>query len=173
MNVSDLQTGYLVEADYNILDLASYNNIDDGFISVSMINELLGCKKELIIIDSKDDLYKDNSKRFVMEIKKIVNHVVPQFFVEENSVVEKISNSLNGYRIKTVGTYLPLNLVVEYEGKYFGIMIFENPGSTDFAIMNEYREINSSDFPIIIIWLSDLVDDYNKIIKKVVEGIRS
>lgn len=173
LNVSDLQTGYLIEADYNILDLASYNHIDDGFVSVSMINELLGCKKELIIIDSKDDLCKDHSKRFVMEIKKTVNHVVPQFFVEDNSVVEKISNSLSGYRIKTVGTYLPLNLVVEYEGKYYGIMIFENPGSTDFAIMNEYREINSSDFPIIIIWLSDLVNDYNKIIKKVVEGIRS
>lgn len=173
LNVSDLQTGYVIESDYNILDLSSYNHIDDEFISVSMIDALLSCKKELIIIDNNNILSKEDNSHFIQEVKKVVNHELPKFYVQKDSIVEKISRSLVRYRIKTIGTYLPINLVVEYENKYFGIVIFENPGSTEFSIMNEYREITSSDFPISIVWLSDLVNDFHKTIQRIVMEIRS
>ena len=52
-------------------------------------------------------------------------------------------------------------------------MILENPSTTEFTFLNEYREYDSYDFPIEIVWLSNLVEDYNKAIGEIVRGIKS
>ena len=66
-----------------------------------------------------------------------------------------------------------MNLVVEYDNKYYGIILFENPSNTEFTLLNEYREFKSYDFPIVAVWLSSLVEDYNKAISEIVKEIRS
>ena len=81
--------------------------------------------------------------------------------------------SLLKYRIKTVGVFKPLHLVVEYDNKYYGILLLENPNNTEFTLLNEYREFKSNEFPIIVRWLTDLVYDYDEIIKGIAKEIRS
>ena len=84
-----------------------------------------------------------------------------------------LSQMLSKYQIKTKLISNPLHLVVEYDDKYYGIMILENPSTTEFTFLNEYREYDSYDFPIEIVWLSNLVEDYNKAIGEIVRGIKS
>ena len=40
-------------------------------------------------------------------------------------------------------------------------------------LLNKYREFKTNDFPIVIVWLSSLAEDYNKTISEIVKGIRS
>ena len=52
-------------------------------------------------------------------------------------------------------------------------MLFENPSNTEFSILNNYREFKSNDFPIVIVWLSNLIDNYDNTINEIVKEIRS
>lgn len=173
LNVSDLSVGYLINADYNILDLHSYCNVNDEVVCDNMINALLSCSKKLIIYDGKNDLHQEKKSKFIDKLLKTINFELPQCVLQNNTVIGNISKSLEKYQIVTVGIYYPLHLVVEYDNKYMGIMIFENPSNTEFTIMNKYREFKGNEFPIVIIWLSDLVENYHKTISEVVKEIRS
>lgn len=173
LNVSDLSVGYLINAEYNVLDLHSYYNINDEVISDNMINALLSCSKKLIIYDGKNDLNQEKKSKFIDKLIKTIDYQLPQCVLQNNTVINSVSKSLARYQIKTIGVYYPLHLVVEYDNNYIGIMLFENPNNTEFTIMNKYREFKGTDFPIVIIWLSDLVENYHKAISDAVKEIRS
>lgn len=173
LNVSDLSVGYLINADYNVLDLHSYCNVNDEVICDNMINALLSCSKKLIIYDGKNDLYQEKKSKFIEKLLNTINFELPHCVLQDNTIIDSVSKSLAKYQITTVGVYYPLHLVVEYENNYVGIMLFENPNNTEFTIMNKYREFKGNDFPIVIIWLSDLVENYHKAIGDAVKEIRS
>ena len=173
LNVCDLSVGNFIQADYNIIDLDSYYNINDNFTTVNYISNLLCCGKEVIILDSKGYLHNNELGTFVDKLKKLQNYDLPAPVLQERTIIEKISNSLLKYRIKTVGVFKPLHLVVEYDNKYYGILLLENPNNTEFTLLNEYREFKSNEFPIIVRWLTDLVYDYDEIIKGIAKEIRS
>lgn len=173
LNVSDLSVGYLINADYNVLDLHSYCNVNDEVICDNMINALLSCSKKLIIYDGKNDLHQEKKSKFIEKLLKTIDFELPHCVLQKNTVINSVSKSLAKYQITTIGVYYPLHLVVEYENNYVGIMLFENPNNTEFTMMNKYREFKGTDFPIIIIWLSDLVENYHKAIVDAVKDIRS
>ena len=130
-------------------------------------------KPEIIILDDKNILSEEETSKFIEHINLIKKPVDLNLYLPEDSVIEKLSKGLVRYRIKTIGSFKPINLVVEYDGMYFGIIIIENPDTTDFTLLNEYREFKSIDFPITIVWLSDLVENYNKTLQRIVKEIRS
>jgi len=173
LNISDLTNGYSLDSDYNVLYLDSYNEINDEALAINMIRTLLNCSKKLIVIDNKHHLSEEKYSAFVKQIDLVINHQLSKCVLQENTIISQISKSLSKYQIKTKLISSPLHLVVEYDRKYFGILIFENPGNTEFTLLNEYREFKSYDFPIVVVWLSSLVDDYNKAINEIVKGIRS
>ena len=172
LNMCDLSIGNIIDADYNILDLESYYQIDDEAIIESYINQIVCCGKELIILDSKNHLNDEDCSKFVIRLKKLLKYKIPHPKFVKETLVEKISTSLSSVSTKIIGIFDPLHLVVENNEKYFGIVILENPNNTDFTILNEYREFKSNDFPIIIKWLSDFVDDYDETIKSIIGVIK-
>lgn len=174
LNICDLKTGYSIEADYNILDLSTYHDVDDEYISYNMADLLISCGKELIILDSKNLLNKtENNKKFMELVINILEEEQPSLTYLPQTLQDKISRSLRKSQIKTIGSYYPLTLVLEYDNKYYGLMIIENPDCTEFTVINEYREFKSNDFPISFVWLSDLVEDFSKTMQKVVKEITS
>lgn len=172
LNVSDLIHGYSINADYNIIDLYSYVDMDDESKSANMANVLLCCSKKLIIIDNKNVLNMNEPKRFINIIKSLIKDEEIHFYTRDDSIISHLEKSLARYRFDALGSYSPIDLIVEYENKYYGIMLIEDPDNTDFEVLNEFREFKSNDFPIIPIWLSDLVNDYNGQIHKIVKSIR-
>lgn len=174
LNICDLKTGYSIEADYNILDLSTYHDVDDEYISYNMADLLISCGSKLIILDSKNLLNKaEKNKKFVELVINILEEEQPSLTYLPQTLQDKISRSLRKSQIKTVGSYYPLSLVLEYDDKYYGLMIIENPDCTEFTVINEYREFKSNDFPISFVWLSDLVEDFGKAMQKVVKEITS
>lgn len=173
LNIADLSIGYLLDAEYNIIDLDSYCDINDVTVCTNLLNRLMCCSTQLIIIDNKDLLKSEKPSKFINKLNEVRNFKLPQCVLQEDSIVNSISKSLAKYRIKTIGVFDPLHLVVEYDNRYYGIMIFENPNNTEFTLLNKYREFKSNDFPIIIVWLSSLAEKYNEAISEIVKGIRS
>ncbi len=174
LNVCDLKNGYSIEADYNILDLSTYYDVNDEYISYNMADLLISAGKKLIILDNKNILnhHQINSK-FLELITNIVKTEPYHLSLIPLSLSEKISKTLRKSQIETIGAYYPLSLVLEYDNKYYGIILIENPINTEFTVLNEYREFKSNEFPIIVIWLSDLINDYNGVMHKVVKEITS
>lgn len=173
LNVADLAVGYLLDADYNIIDLESYSDINDESVCTNMMNSLMSCTTQFIIFDNKDLLKQEKPSTFIKKINEMKNYKLPACDLQEDTIIYNVSKSLARYRIKTIGVFNPLHLVVEYEDKYYGIMFFENPSNTEFTLLNKYREFKTNDFPIVIVWLSSLAEDYNKTISEIVKGIRS
>lgn len=173
INIADLKDGYTIDSDFNILDLSTYQDVNDEFTSRNMANILLSCSSQIIIIDNKNILSRPSEKRFIELVNDIVVNKDINLLMPKNTIVEKISGTLLRYRIRTLGSFLPLSMVVEYENSLFGIMLLENPNMTEFTIINEFREYKSNEFPIITIWLSDLINDYSGVIQKVIQEIRS
>ena len=173
LNISDLAIGYLLNADYNVLYLDSYNDINNEVVATSMIKNLLSCGKKLIIIDTKNHLKEERPTLFISKLNETINYNLPKCVLQDNNVITSISKSLSRYQIKTKMISLPLHLVVEYDNKYFGILLYENPSNTEFTLLNEFREFKSYDFPIVVVWLSQLVEDYSRTINEIVKEIRS
>ena len=173
LNVCDLSLGNFIQSEYNIIDLESYYKLDDQYTVMNYINSLICCERELIILDPKNYLKQENSSLFIKKLKELFKYKLPKPELPEKSVIKKISDSLAIYQIKTICTYDPLHLLVEYDNNYFGIILLENPDNTEFAILNEYREFKSNDLPIIMKWLSEFIYDYDKVLDSIVKEIRS
>lgn len=174
LNVCDLKNGYSIEADYNIIDLSTYHDVNDEYISYNMADLLISAGKKLIILDSKNLLsHHQRNSKFLELISNVVKDEPYHLTLTPLSLAEKISKTLRKSQIETIGAYYPISLVLEYDNKYYGIMLIENPLNTEFTVLNEYREFKSNEFPIIVIWLSDLINDYNGIMHKVVKEITS
>jgi len=172
LNICDVNLGNCIQANYNILDLESYYQVEDEALIEKYLNSLLCCGTELIIIDNKNHLESSRCSKFVLKLKQILEYEITEPTLVEKTVISRISKSLANKEIKTVGIFNPLHLVVEYKNKYFGILLLENPNNTDFTILNEYREYRSNDFNIIVKWLTDLIDNYDKVITSMVEVIK-
>ena len=128
---------------------------------------------EYIISCTQNHLNDEKPCMLINKLNEAINYTLPKPVLQEKTVLLNISKALLKYQIKTRSVSLPQHLIVEYNNKYFGIMLYENPGNTEFTMINEYRECKSSDFPTIIVWLPDFVEDFNAAIQKIVEGIKS
>lgn len=173
LNVSDLSNGYSIDSEYNIIHLESYHDINDKALTKNMLNDLLSCGKKLVIIDPKKRLQEEKQTEFIKKLNEVINYQIPKYEFCDNDILALISKSLSRFQIKTKLLSDPLHMVVEYDNKYYGIMILENPSTTEFTFLNEYREFKSNSLPIVIVWLSNLVDNYSKTINEIVREIRS
>jgi hypothetical protein len=173
LNVSDLSNGYSIDSEYNIIHLESYHDINDKALTMNMLNDLLSCGKKLVIIDPKKRLQEEKQTEFIKKLNEVINYQIPKYEFCDNDILALISKSLSRFQIKTKLLSDPLHMVVEYDNKYYGIMILENPSTTEFTFLNEYREFKSNSLPIVIVWLSNLVDNYSKTINEIVREIRS
>ncbi len=173
-NICDLQAlygGYFLDADYNILDLESYAKIEDEYASANMADALLVCRKKLIIIDYKHLVTSENPANFVKQIKQVIDKTTLSYNFDFNDITNKMAIAFENYNIKSFGAYGNFSLIINYNNYYFGIMILEDPYKTEFAILNEYREFKTSEFPTLIIWITDLIIDFDATIKRVVKEI--
>ncbi len=172
VNVSDLHSSYLWNAEYNIIDLNDYNEDNDIYENKNLISNLVCVKKKLYIIDSNDLLSEENSLGFVKEIKALIEHkdiIYP--IIDKTSL--KISQSLAKHKIHVLGTYRNFDILVEKNNKYFGLMIFNSPSNYGNDILNSYRDQIFSPFPFKVIYINDLIENYNECINDIVREVNN
>lgn len=140
LSISDLTTGYLVNSDYNIIDLEDYQMIDIDYISANMLDSLLLCRQKVVIYDSKKLLQTDVVSKFTTGIKSILdgrNHI----FNEEipDRMRELLAEEIRKYDFEVFTNNGNIDLILKKGDSLFGVLIlFDDINRSE--IMNIYRE---------------------------------
>ncbi len=171
LNVCDLKLGYFYDADFNILDLKQYSSLDDEYSAINMVNTLLSCHRQLIILDADGYLENDIDTHFMRNLKNIIHQSTEPVSFVMDDVVTKLADDLAKYKIKAIGSYNQYSLIVQFHQRYYGIMLFEDPKMTEFEILNHYRSIGTGMFPTIAIWIVEWATHPEQTIEKIVREI--
>lgn len=174
LHICDVFSGYGFDTDYNVISLSDYVKSISDIYTIDNFANLLLCKKKLIIIDNNNLLREDDL--FIESLQPIfIKHEVFNYQIKD--VLIKLRNALNKFDIIVHGFYHDLSLVLEKNNQYYGVLLLVNPDSSHLNILEDYREYyqvyNKNGFPIILIWLSDLVNDFENVILYIKKGMES
>ena len=136
-----------------------------------MVNTLLSCHRQLIILDADGYLEKDIDTHFMRNLKNIIHQSTEPVSFVMDDVVTKLADDLAKYKIKAIGSYNQYSLIVQFHQRYYGIMLFEDPKMTEFEILNHYRSIGTGMFPTIAIWIVEWATHPEQTIEKIVREI--
>ena len=143
---------------------------DNDLISLNSLSSLLACKKQLVIIDNDNILRKDVDSKFMNAIKPIFKQN-SMFNVDTQEVLLKLASELNKHGIIVHGTLFDLNLVLERNNTYYGVLLFANPDNTHIDLIENYRDYyevyRKNNMKVLIIWILDLVRDFNSVVEYV------
>lgn len=167
LNIVDLFDGYVYDADYNILDLQDYYLNDNELLSLNNISALLTCQKQLVIIDNDNILRKETNTQFMQAIAPILKN--SSLFNQEIVDVQlKLASELNKFGIIVHGTIFGLDLVLERNNTYYGVLLFTDPDNAHIDLVEDYREYyevcKKNNMKVLIIWILDLVRDFSSVV---------
>lgn len=172
INISCLSLAYMYDADYNILFLEDYYEIDQEYLVFDMIDNMILCRKQIIIYDYYDRLGQDNDSLFMRKLRSVIDNKFTFKKEFSSPLVQQIAAKLEKQKY-IVYSSNDLTLFVRDKNKLFGVLLFWDIEKSNFDIINDYRDFyvlnNKNNFKTIIVWaMEPSVDD---IVKKIVEEI--
>ncbi len=175
INITDLNDGYLFDADYNIIYLEDYYDLDFEYLVVNLIDVLMLCKKRLIIYDDKDILQGNVESRFLTEIRRVISK--KEIYLPKNAVgpMKNLVSRLEKAGIKVYASAV-FSLLLLKDDKFYGVLLFWDEENTDYEILNEYREnylINRDIIKTFIIWSLELMESVEKVANRILDGMRN
>jgi hypothetical protein len=162
----------MYDADYNILFLEDYYEIDQEYLVFDMIDNMILCRKQIIIYDYYDRLGQDNDSLFMRKLRSVIDNKFTFKKEFSSPLVQQIAAKLEKQKY-IVYSSNDLTLFVRDKNKLFGVLLFWDIEKSNFDIINDYRDFyvlnNKNNFKTIIVWaMEPSVDD---IVKKIVEEI--
>lgn len=140
LNISDLANAYHINADYNILDYEDYYMVDVDYIYDNMLDNLLLCRKKIIIYDSKKILLEEQNFKFAIGLKKILDgrdQIFSQEFGESSK--ELLVQEIAKYGYEVYANNGNVNLILRKEDNLYGVMIlFDDINRIE--VLNIYRD---------------------------------
>ena len=172
INISCLSLAYVYDADYNILCLEDYYDIDQEYLVYDMIDNMLLCRKQVIIYDEYDRLGQGHDSLFMRKLRSAIDNKFTFKKDFSSPLVQQIASKLERQKY-IVYSSNELTLLVRDKNKLYGVLLFWDIDKSNFDIINDYRDIyvlnNKNNFKTIIVWaMESSVDD---IVKKIVEEI--
>ena len=168
VNISDLHDGYLWNADYNIIDLDDYNEDNDIYENKNLISNLVCVKKKLYIIDKYDIINADETTSFVNEVRLLLEKEDIIYPIVDKTI-QSLSQVLARHKIKVLGQYRNYDLLVQKNNKNLGIIVFNSPSNYGNDILNAYRNQIYSKFPCLVIYINDLIEDFDACVNKIIQ----
>lgn len=175
VNLVDLRLSHLYDAEYNVLFLEDYYKIENEHVVVNMIDNLLLCKRRLVIYDNNDYLKRGSGYRLIEELNKITN--LDQVFFKEYSspIMEKLAARLETEGLNVYGSTNEVNLLIEKDNRLTGLLLFWNNNNLFHDTLNEYREFyllnQKNNFKVIVIWSMELLQSVDEVVKRIVEEV--
>ena len=172
LNICDLNHSYLWHSDYNVLILEDYANEMDVYKINNLIGSLMCTKKKLYVIDEEDLLNKDKKEGFLKAISDLrkkthrMNNIV-------DSVCLKLAKSFAEHKLKVLGKCFNYDLVVQKKNKNYGIIIFNAPTNYGEDILNIYRDYYNMNFNCSIVFLNEIIEDYDAVVKRIIEEVKN
>lgn len=173
INVVDLDTEYLYNAHYNIIDFESYYDIDVDYINDNLISSLLLCQDKLVIYDNNLLLNKDYSYRFFETIKNILDDREAIF--EELNANESLYELNECIRKNDIESYYSQDneIVMIRNNKVLTTMVVLGDDSSSEALnyyRDNYRNYVINNYKIRIIPKNTLANGLKDVAFKLVRG---
>lgn len=166
INIVDIFSGHILNSDYNILDIESYYYDDRDFLEVKQIISLGLVRKKVFFIDKFDRLNSAGDNKLVSLVKSITSD---EMIFRENSSVEflKLQKELEKHDIVIHGRLFEYSFVIERNNKYYPVILFADPTSSNTNILEIYREnfVHPSKYTkVLFIWLLKILNDFDGVI---------
>ena len=175
INICDLANGYLIDADYNIIDYEDYYMVDIDYIYDNMLDNLLLCKKKVIIYDKNKILQEEQDFKFAAGLKDILDGY-DQIFSENFSDTSKelLAQEIKNYGYQVYVNNDNVNLILEKDDILYGVLILFDEINR-IEIMNIYRDKYYANvengWKIVVIEKTTLIKGLDYTAKKIVEAI--
>jgi hypothetical protein len=172
INLVDLRLSQLFNADYNIIYLEDYYKMENEHIVVNLIDDLLLCKRRLIIFDNNEYLKRGNSFRFVRELNKIVNN--DQIFFKDftSPLLQQLANRLEQAGLTVFSSNNEYQLIIEKDDTLYGIALFWASSNFSHDTLNQYRKMdlqnNNQKFNKILIWTMELLTSFDDTVNRII-----
>lgn len=175
LNICDLSLGYLYDADYNILYLDDYYKIDVEHVVANMIDNLLLCRKKLIIYDYNNLLSSGSNFHFIESLNRIVSNEEVFFKNFTSALVKNLAIRLEEKGLNVYSSNNELTFILEKNSVLYGIILFWDDNNINYETLNDYRDYYLTNlkynFKIILIWSMELLASIEKAIDKILAEI--
>lgn len=176
INISDLKEGYLWNADYNVLFLEDYYDLDIEYITANMIDNLLLTKKRLIIFDRYDYINSDIESNFLNKIRMISKK---ENVIFKNKYKDKIETlliqTLKEKGVDVLPSHDDINIVIKKKGKLYGVLILFSASGLNVETINKYRDyyqnFEKNGWKIIIVSVLDLSSSIEAVADNIIKEI--
>ncbi|MGD9604816.1 MAG: DEAD/DEAH box helicase [Bacilli bacterium] len=175
INIVDLRLSNLFDADYNVLVLEDYYKLDNEHVVVNLMDDLLLCKKRLIIYDNNEYLKRGNNFRFINELNKIIND--NQIYYQEYAtpLLQILARKLESSGLKVYSFNHDLQLLVQKDDQLFGILLLWSDNNFASDTLNQYRETyllnGEQNFPVILIGTMELLSSFDEVVTRILSEI--
>ncbi|HQM17662.1 MAG TPA: hypothetical protein PKZ13_00025 [Bacilli bacterium] len=177
INIGDINNVYLYHADYNIIWLEDYYEVNLEHISLNILDTLLLCNERVIIYDSNNYIRSDNL--FPKTLNGIVNEDDAAIFegVTYNQMNLELKKLIEAKGYKVYEAPGDINLIIEKNDRLYGILLFFDYMKIHYEILNEYRDYyehyRASGFKMINVWITHFDNDLKKIADYIVKEIKN
>lgn len=173
LNICDLAHEYLFDADYNLLVLEDYYQIEFDFDVANLLDILLLCRKKLVILDNNNLLESETKTKFLEEIREVISHKDAYLPKHAVGAVNELVKRLEAAGIKVYSSSV-LSLLLQKDERFYGVLVFWDEENTDYEILNEFREnylISKDMLEIFIVWSFELMGSVEKTAERIVKGM--
>ncbi len=177
INVVDLRLSYMHDADYNILMLEDYYKLDNENIVVNLIDNLLLCKRRLVVFDSNDYLKRGTGFRFVVELNKIINN--NQIFFNQYStlLLQQLAQKLTEHKINVFSSNNDIQLLIQKGDFLVGILLVWSNSNFTMDILEQYRTTyllnKEQGFPIILVGIMELLAAFDDTVNRIIAEVQN
>jgi hypothetical protein len=171
-NVFSYDWDYSQEADYNIIlleDVLDRNNT----LSETMKRNIMLARRKVIIIDEKEIIKDKKTYKANDFYERITASPKIKFNNNFTGIIAKLTKALTESGLTVHGSYGEITLIVEKNSTLYGVIIFSNPESTYIDILEDYRVFYMNGIRngmvMVNIWVLELINNFDEVVKKVSE----
>ncbi|HQD92588.1 MAG TPA: hypothetical protein PK924_04875 [Bacilli bacterium] len=177
INIVNLEQRLIIDADYNLVIVDEYRD-DFELSNVNrMISDLFTVKEKVIIFDANNLLGQKVSNRFLSKLQLQLNELEITYneHLLQINLMEKLKEQFARYDISLIGSYHDLNLVLLADNQLYGCIIYWDNNKINYQTLEQYRTIYQQyrkyQWKIYLIWIVDLVRDFNKTVERIAKEI--
>lgn len=177
INIGDINNVYLYHADYNVIWLEDYHEVNLEHISLNILDTLLLCNERVIIYDSNNYIRSDNL--FPKTLHGILEEDDAAIFagVTYNQMNLELKKLIEAKGYKVYEAPGDISIIIEKNDRLYGVLLFFDYTKIHYEILNEYREYyehyRANGFKMINVWITHFDNDLKKIADYIVKEIKN
>lgn len=176
INITQLRTRYLLNADLHILDVEDFNIEFSEINTDRMIMDALSASSQVVLCDSTSVLRSSPLNKFIRSLQESMKSMSLDFHSHTlNYPMEtKLKEAFEKRGFVALGNHGNLDFVFSKKNQMYGVLLFWDKRTLHFETISDYRLFNEHyvkhGWIIFTIWVEDLFLDFENTIESIVKN---